>query len=168
MCLSRPTHSTSLITVAISLIPLVVTRLLLSLRQASHSETIAATMTRDHFTPSDTQESTTRRVSRTKVVGTVLVLSDFGNQDKRHPGVLGCEAWDVMCWGEVSTASCTVWISGETFRGRLVEDLVMKEAQDSQNHPGYSGDEFFHPYGLIQTLQNRGVVNCLGACEPRP
>jgi len=84
-----------------------VTRLLLSLRKASHTETVArwnvdnftsfrtnitATAARDHSTPSDTQNSATRCVPKIKIEDSVLELSDFGSKDQRLSGALDGDA----------------------------------------------------------------------------
>ena len=102
MSSSRPTHQIGLIEFAVSLIPLMVTRLLLSLRKASHPEAIAewnidhftgfyatttTTITGDHSSPSDTQ-NTIGRPSKIELVDLVSELPDFESQGKRHPGAL--------------------------------------------------------------------------------
>ena len=98
---SHETHSPALITPTVSLIPLMVTRLLLSLRKASDPKTIAqwnmdhftsprtfttVTTTEGHYTPSNTPDSAMTRVSQYDVLDSVFELSDLSSQDERHPG----------------------------------------------------------------------------------
>ena len=97
----------ALITSTVSLIPLMVTRLLLSLRRASDPETIAqwntghftgprtlttVTTPGDHSNASNGQNFTTMRVSQSETLDSVFELSDFGSKDKGHPGGLDGEA----------------------------------------------------------------------------
>ena len=95
------THSPALTTSTVSLIPLMVTRLILSLRKASDPRMIAQwnvdhfsvltfttlTVTGSHPTFSDMQNPATRYMLKTEVVDLVLELSDFGGRDDGYPGV---------------------------------------------------------------------------------
>ena len=102
---SRSKSLIDLIVFAASFLPLMVTRLLLSLRKASHPETLAEwnidhftgfyattaiTITMDQSALSDTQKSI-RPVSETDVVDFVSDLPDFENRGKGHPGALDGE-----------------------------------------------------------------------------
>ena len=96
------THSPALTTLTVSLIPLMVTRLILSLRKASDPRMMAqwnvdhfsgvlafatATAAGSHPTPSDMQNLATRHVPEIEVMGSVFELLDLGSHDEGHPEV---------------------------------------------------------------------------------
>jgi len=83
-----------------------VTRLLLSLRKASHPDVIAewnidhftgfyatttTVVTREHSSPSDTQNTIGHGVSKIEIADFVSELPDLESQGKRHPGGLDGE-----------------------------------------------------------------------------
>jgi len=101
---SHETHSPALITPTVSLIPLMVTRLLLSLRKGSDPKIIAqwnmdyftsprtfitVTTTEGHYTPSGTPDYATTRVSQYEILDSVLELSDLNSQDEGRPEASG-------------------------------------------------------------------------------
>jgi len=106
---TKPVRS-ALITSTVSLIPLMVTRLLLSLRKASDPATVkqwgtdhftrprtfsTITTTGDHYTSSDTPNFAAIHVSQFEVLDSVVELSDLGRQDEGHLGASDNASRDV-------------------------------------------------------------------------